>query len=203
MLERSPKYGLGDATGTPVRVAAGELSRAINDLDTHHRIERTAWSARLDAVQASFDTADGLPDAARCQVVRLDETAHAIRQARRQLLAALTALREPLVDLLLDEHALHGNAPFAESVEPFASQPVPEHVDAAGADWPEHLDLLRQTLAWTSRVTLGNASAAYGPAYSISHLIPITTAAADLHHKVSRARDDLRAFPTLITACLR
>ena len=196
MSERSPRFGLSATTSKPAHIAANELSRAINALNAHHEREPAVWETNSSALRAGADSCDAAPPDAATRAEVLHQRAAALRASRADLLETLLPLREPLVDLLIEEHAMAApGAMFTAHVEPRAPEDPPEAMGGVDLDWPERLRVLDQTLRWTLRITRGTAGHALGPAYLLSYVIEHPTPdASNLRAAVTEARDELAAL---------
>jgi hypothetical protein len=173
--------------------AVGSLIGAIELLARHHEDEAVIWAAHHDALEAHLDPLDYRCDRPRAESIRLDESAHAIRQARASLLARLVPLEAWLTAWSPGE-VPDRRTGFVE--------PAPFLHAGVDFEWPERLRIVRETLGWTTRVTISCVCSALGPAYLLAHLTESAPDATEaLRVCLASARDDLRVFPTLITAC--
>jgi hypothetical protein len=185
----SSKYGLTARTRKPVTIACNELSRAINALDRHHDDERDGFREVLDSASAA---AERLQDPEAVAAVRaidaVEKVAARLRVDRSAALEPMLALRERLVDALLEaQDMLPADAGHTAHVEPGSSVPRPRPVLGIELDAPGWVRLLAETYQWTRDETLGNAVVAIGPAYLLGYVIEHPTPEA------SKLRADAQA----------
>jgi hypothetical protein len=151
VTDRSPKYGLTEETLKPVTIACNDLSQAINALDRHHAEEGDAFEGNLAAATATLVGHSESEGARAANPIGAIETAATRLRTRRQAaLAPMLAMREQLVDVLLEAHSvLPGDAVMSAHVEPGAMQEPPRPISGVRLDPGSSLRLLSQTYAWT------------------------------------------------------
>lgn len=155
-----------------MRIACGELSRAIDTLDAHHRRERSVVDDALERLDAEAWAGDA--DTRRfveSQARRLKLAVTDLRTNRGALLEALLPLRGPLVDLLFEaQSTLPDQALFAPHVE---ADPMdgPSSPDPSESKLSHRLAAVRQATDWNRHVSHDLAVEALGPAYLLAHLV--------------------------------
>lgn len=194
MDDATAKYGIRPRTGKPIRHACHDLSQAINGLHQHAEEAPAAFDlAYNEALTANAGSEQLGTELARSF---RDFTAvnEALRVQRRDLLEVLLPLREPLVDVLLEENdsrpgGLQGGvAPYEDPT------PAPRPLTGIELSPRDHLRVLSGTLEWTMGITKHWVLRGIGPAYALSWLIEHPTpearhvreAARDVHQRLVR-----------------
>jgi hypothetical protein len=197
--EPTATYGVTRRTRKPITRAATELSQAINALAKHHRDETLAVPTSAgDLARARNAEASPEPEKWADDAARLEEIAADLRNRRDQLLERLELLRDPLIDLAREAHALLPEEALSSfSVEPYPHEPAPRPIAGIESELTlvEWVRILSVNVQWTRKWTEIWAVEAFGPCYMLSITIEHPTAeATELRKWLEDARDALKRF---------
>ena len=195
MSNPSPKYGITDGTRKPITIACNDLSQAINALDRLHAESSGAVATNRDALRVTLDQ---LPegDETRQKGERASGNLAAaemrLRMERTKVLGPMLAMREALVDAVLEADTLlpdkSGQRTMGSAhVEPGPGTAPPVAVGGIERGVAERVRVLGETLRWAREETLSCCIQALGPLYTLGRLIEHPTKEA------SRLREHARA----------
>jgi hypothetical protein len=171
-----------------VSLACQALSRAINALNEHHAEERDGFASSLAVARRKLDDRPENAVAGATQAIQvIEQSASRLRDEREAALARLLAMREQLVDVILEGNALFpDDAPLSADVEAERLPTAPKPLLGAEPRPDEAIRVLADTYIWTRDTTHGCAMLALGPLYRLGLVIEHPTPEA------SKLRADAR-----------